>query len=212
VHAYAEDAKRGAAGNDLRRNSPDNYNIMAHPAIRIPVNSVPGPQPANGDYGEWTDHRIPDDRSAWHPLVRRFYDYWLEIAPPGRLPGRQHVQPENMAPWLSRLWLLDVYRDPLRFRCRLAGSEMVRSIGQEVTGAWLDEVHPKSATNPSSRERFRMVAELGRPCWRRGMPRWERRPEFRIVESCLVPLAADGRAVDKVMAVSVVFDTNGRVI
>ena len=36
-----------------------------------------------GDYGVWTDYHIPEDRSAWHPLVRRFYDYWVSVAPPG---------------------------------------------------------------------------------------------------------------------------------
>jgi hypothetical protein len=183
---------------------------MACSATDIPVIIASGSAPNDADYAEWTDHRIPDDRSDWHPLVQQFYAYWLSIAPPGALPGRQHVEPEKMTPWLSRLWLLDIYRDPLRFRCRLAGSELVRTLGHEVTGAWLDEVHPQSAANPSSRERFRILAELGRPSWRRGEPHWARQPDFRIVESCLVPLASDGRTPDKVMALSVMFDANGR--
>ena len=185
---------------------------MAYPAIDTHVNAAPGGRASGGDYGEWTHYRIPDDRSAWHTLTRQFYDYWLSIAPLGALPGRQHVAPELMTAWLSRIWLLDIHRDPLRFRCRLAGSEMVRSIGREVTGKWLDEVHPASVTDPDSRERFRIAAELGRPTWRRGTPRWARQPEFRIAESLFVPLAADGRTVDKLIAISVTFDTNGRLI
>ena len=183
---------------------------MAYPQIAVQFSGAPGG--LGGDYGDWTDHRIPADRTAWHPLTRQFYDYWLSIAPPGALPGRQHVMPERMAPWLSRLWMLDIFRDPLRFRCRLAGSDMVRSIGREVTGQWLDEVHPASVTDPDSRDRFRIVAELGRPTWRLGKPRWARQPEFRITESLLVPLAADGRIVDKILAVSVTFDIKGRLI
>jgi hypothetical protein len=183
---------------------------MACPVITIPADDAFRSVAADAAYDEWTDYRIPDDRSSWHPLTRQFYDYWLAIAPPGRLPGRQHVEPEKMTAWLSRLWLLDIFRDPLRFRCRLAGSEMVRSIGREVTGAWLEDVHPQSVFNPSSRARFRILAELGRPTWRRGIPRWARQPDYRIVESCLVPLAADGHTPDKVMALSVVFDVNGR--
>ena len=185
---------------------------MAYPTIDTPVNAAPGGGASGADYSEWTDHRIPDDRSSWHPLTGRFYDYWLSIAPPGALPGRQHVEPEGMAPWLSRLWMLDVYRDPLRFRCRLAGSDMVRSIGREVTGKWLDEVHPQSVTHKSSRDRLRIVAELGQPTWRRGTPRWPRQPEFRITESLILPLAGDGRTVDKVIAMSIAFDGNGRLI
>jgi hypothetical protein len=74
------------------------------------------------DFGEWTDYRVPHDRSAWHPLVRRFYEYWLAIGPEGQLPGRQHLAPEEMVPMLSRMWMLDVHRDPLRFRYRLYGT------------------------------------------------------------------------------------------
>jgi hypothetical protein len=164
------------------------------------------------DYGEWTDYRIPDDRSAWHPLAQQFYEYWLAAAPPGLLPGRQHIRPEEMIPFLSRLWLLDVHRDPLRYRCRLIGSDMARSIGRDVTGAWLDEVHPQSVNNPSSRDRFRLIAEQGRPTWRRGAPRWVREPDYRTVENCLVPLAADGRTVDKLLGMSVVFDADGKLL
>jgi hypothetical protein len=185
---------------------------MAYPKIDIQFKDATGGGAADSDYGDWTEYRIPDDRRAWHELTRRFYDYWLSIAPFGTLPGRQHVVPEQMKAWLSRVWLLDIYRSPLRFRCRLAGSDMVRSLGHEVTGRWLDEVHPLSVTQADSRDRFRVVAELGRPTWRRGAPRWARQPEFHLIESLLVPLAADGHTIDKIMAMSVTFDSNGRLI
>jgi hypothetical protein len=209
VHPGADDAKPDDDANDLPIKSSETFNAMAFPNIDIPAYDAPRRDPVDGDYGEWTGYRIPDDRGAWHPLVRQFYDYWLSIAPPGQLPGRRHVEPEKMIPWLSRLWLLDVFREPLRFRCRLVGSEMVRSIGREVTGAWLDEVHPESATNPASRDRFRFIVETGRPTWRRGAPHWRRPPDFPLVESCIVPLAGDGRTVDKILALSVVFQTGG---
>ena len=181
-------------------------------AFKSPGDAPSEPPASAVEYGEWTDYRVPDDRSEWHPLVRQFYDYWLHAAPPGRLPGRQQIRPEQMTPWLTRLWLLDVMHNPLRFRCRLVGSAMVRSLGRDVTGKWLDETHPQSVGNPSSRERFRIVAEQGRPTWRRGPPRWPREADYRTVESCLVPLAGDGIAVDKVMAISIGFDANGRLL
>jgi len=181
------------------------------PTSNLAFAAAPRPSEPNPDYGEWTNYQIPDDRSGWHPLVRRFYDYWLSVAPPGRLPGRQHISPDQMTPFLSKLWLLDIHRDPLRFRCRLIGSDMVRTLGGEVTGRWLDEVHPQSTVNPSSRERFRILAEQARPSWRRGLPHWVRAvPEYRVVESCLVPLAGDGVTVDIVMAMSMLFDGSGR--
>src|SRR5580704_11906069 len=99
---------------------------MAYQAIKLQFNSVIDDKAeAAADYGEWTGHRIPDDRSFWHPLVQQCYDYWLSTAPPGGLPGRQHIAPEKMAAWLSRLWLLDIHRDPLRYRLRVCGSAVV---------------------------------------------------------------------------------------
>ena len=111
-------------------------------------------------FGVWTDHHIPEDRSGWHPLVRRFYEHWLSIAPPGLLPGRQHIKPEGMVPMLSRLWMMDVHRDPLRFCYRLCGTSLVRSLNREVTGQWLDEIEPETVYNPIVRDRYRFVAGL----------------------------------------------------
>jgi hypothetical protein len=165
-----------------------------------------------GEFGPWTGYRLPEDRGDWHPLVRRFYEYWRSVAPSGALPGRQHIIPEDIAPLWPRLWMLDVFRNPLRYRYRLCGTEMVRSLGREVTGVWLDEVHPQLIANPESRERFRFMAETGCPTWRRGPPLWTHDPDHRAIETCIVPLAGDGRAVDKMLACSVLFDGEGRPI
>ena len=171
----------------------------------------PAPRPA-AEFGEWTGYHIPEDRNGWHPLVRRLYDYWRSLAPPGRLPGRQDLVPEDIAPLWSRAWMLDLFRDPLRYRYRLCGTEVVRSLGREVTGEWLDEVHPALIANPQSRERFRFMAETGRATWHRGLPLWTRDPRCFLTETLIVPLAGDGFVVDKMLAVSVVFDGAGRPI
>ena len=168
----------------------------------------PSPEP----FGVWTDHRIPEDRSGWHPLVRRFYEHWLSIAPPGKLPGRQHIEPENMVPMLSRLWMLDVHRDPLRYRYRLAGTALVRSLNREVTGQWLDEVEPETVSNPIVRDRYHFVVETGHPTWRRGPSFWDRDPLHRTIENCVAPLAADGKTVDIIIGLAVLFDPAGREI
>lgn len=167
---------------------------------------------AAGEFGEWTGYRLPDDRGAWHPLAERLYQYWLTVKPPGRLPGRQHIVPEDIAPLWSRLWLLDIVHRPLRYRYRFFGSELVRAFGSEVTGRWLDEVHPLLLANPLSRERFRFIAATGDPTWRRGPPLWGSYADYRTVETFIVPLASDGATVDKMLGVSVAFDMCGREI
>ena len=75
---------------------------------------------------------------------------------------------------MSRMWMLDVHRDPLRYRYRLCGTEMVRSLGREVTGIWLDEAHPQLIENPRfaravplyGRDRPGDLAAAGRRCGR----------------------------------------------
>lgn len=173
-----------------------------------PVSDAPG----TTDFGVWTGHRIPDDRSSWHPAVRRFYEYWRSVAPPGRLPGRQHILPEDIVPLLSRLWMLDVFRNPLRFRYRLVGTDITRSVRRELTGSWLDEAQPESVQNVNLRDRYRFILETGQATWRRGPTLWDRDPTHRWVENCLAPLATDGVTIDKIIAVSVILDANGREI
>src|ERR1700680_2088428 len=107
------------------------------------------------DFGDWTNPHIPEAEWGWHPMVRSLYEYWLWASPPGRLPGRRQVQPEDIAPLLPRLWMLHVHRNPLRFRSRLAGTHIVLSVGREFTGEWLDEVQPATVTNPMLRDRVR---------------------------------------------------------
>ena len=165
-----------------------------------------------GEYGVWTGYRIPEDRSGWHPMVGRFYEYCLSVTPAGRLPGRQDIHPEEIPGFLSRLFLLDVCRDPLRYRYRLCGTELVRSLGREVTGMWLDEAHPQVRENAASHERFRFMVETGKATWRKGPPLWTRHADHRTIETCIVPLATDGETVDKMMGFVVLFDSRGRPI
>jgi hypothetical protein len=165
--------------------------------------------PSAADHGVWTGYRIPDDRSSWHPAVRQFYEYWRSMAPPGRLPGRQHIRPEEIVPLLPRVFVLDVFRDPFRLRYRLAGTEVVRSVQCELTGRWVDEVQPETLTKPGLLDRYRFIVETGQPTWRRGPTLWSRDPKHYLTENCLVPLATDGETVDKIFAVTLVFTREG---
>ncbi len=163
--------------------------------LQLVVSDIASAKAAAGPgagYGVWTGYRIPEDCTGWHPLVRQFYEYCRSVTPEGRLPGRP------------------LCRDPLRFRYRLCGTELVRSLGREVTGLWLDEAHPQLGANPDSRERFRFMVETGSPTWRKGPRLWSRDPEHRVIETCIVPLAADGKTVDKMFGFCVLFDSRGR--
>jgi hypothetical protein len=164
------------------------------------------------NYGPWTDYRLPSDRSGWHPLCRDLLEYWEKIAPPGLLPGRQHLSPTDIPALLPRVWMLDVFRQPLRFRYRLVGTAEVRTLGRETTGQWLDEAHPEFLADPTLNGRFRFMVETGEPTWRRGPVRWGHDSEHRLVENCMVPLAADGSHVDIIFAISILYYQDGTLV
>ena len=161
------------------------------------------------DYGIWADHEIPDDRSTWQSLVAQCHDYWRGLAPLGRLPGRRDLWPGDMVAFLSHVWLLDVTRDPLRFRYRLIGTAEVRVLGADLTGRWLDEIHSETWDDPAVRDRLRFTAETGRPTWARSPVLWGPDRRHQIIENCLLPLAADGASVNMILACSVLCQSDG---
>jgi hypothetical protein len=163
----------------------------------------------------WVKCGPASDRSAWNPLLAKFFDYWLAIRPePGLLPGRQHFDPIDIPEVMPRIWLLDVVRDraQLRFRYRLVGTKEVETLEREVTGQWLDDVHPRLKENPALLHRFRIMAADGQPTYRKGPVNFAHKREHDLVENCMVPLAQDGRTVDIIAACSVFHPFAGRKI
>ena len=136
------------------------------------------------------------------PKIRALYAYWRSIHPlAGGLPGRQHFDPIDVPALLRWLWLIDVQREPLRFRYRLVGTEQVRVMKRDPTGLWLDEAHPlfvASETYPQ------FVAAFDGHCgYRRGQPLFHLPRELVSMERLLLPLAQDGATVDMILAITI---------
>ncbi|WP_374298715.1 PAS domain-containing protein [Ferrovibrio sp.] len=74
--------------------------------------------------------------------LRRLYGLWREAHAHGlRAPGRAFVDPLRLRFMIGMIVLMDVQPEPLRFRYRLVGTEVVDHLGVELTGSWLDQ-HP----------------------------------------------------------------------
>jgi hypothetical protein len=146
------------------------------------------------------------DRQDWHPLVRTLHDYWRQIARPGGLPGRQHMDPLDIPDLLPRIWLLDVVQPGPRFRFRLVGSRIADRLGYDPTGEWLEDALLDYESNPSLTDRYRATVESGRPTYRLGPQRLTRTRDFEFVENIFLPMAEDGRTVDMLMALSVLVE------
>jgi hypothetical protein len=137
------------------------------------------------------------------PRLRRLYDYWRSAHPrSGGLPGRQHLDPCDLAPLLRWIWMMDVHRDPLRFRYRLLGTEQVNAMGRDFTGRWLDEAHDQFLSSVSHAQYLESV-ERGEIGYLKGSPPYHVTKDFMQVERLLVPLARNGRDVDILLAITI---------
>ena len=151
---------------------------------------------------------VPPNRDALHPTLRLVHDYWRRMHPAAGLPGRQHLDPADIAAALPHVWLMEVHRDPLRLKYRLVGTAITEIAGRELTGQWLDEVHPGVTIFSDAVARLVHNAE---PMWQRGKPTvMLAHKELIQVERLLLPLAADGRTVDMILACSAFYDSAGR--
>lgn len=154
--------------------------------------------------------RLPDNCNA---CIRELSDYWLRLksgaAPGARLPDRRDFDPLGLsaACW-SGLWLLTVVRDPIRFRVRLAGTDIVRFFGSDLTGQWVDAAFP-DFENSDEFKQFHQCISGAAPVfntikassatldWRHAKQEW--RDEALAVEQICLPFSADGDAVDALL-------------
>jgi len=129
----------------------------------------------------------------------RMRDYLAGVAPPGKLPGRQHIDPLAIRALLSFTNLVDIERKDgnIRFRFRLIGTLQSTAAGREISGQYLED-----AVLPEYLERIRgnMMAalETREAVYDRfGMPHPGR--DFIDTERVYFPLARDGETVDMLL-------------
>lgn len=77
---------------------------------------------------------IPSD------LLQRMLAYWQSKCGGHAMPARADIDPVEFAWGLGNVSLLDVERDPLQFRYRLAGSKLTRIMEVDLTGRSIDDI------------------------------------------------------------------------
>jgi hypothetical protein len=70
--------------------------------------------------------------------LRRLLRGW-ETRRHGRFPRRADIDPSDFRYILGAMSIFEVYREPIRFRVRLHGTDMVRRLGYDLTGKFVDE-------------------------------------------------------------------------
>jgi hypothetical protein len=153
-------------------------------------------------------HFSDSEKARWHPMLRRMHDYWLAKHPVTGLPGRKHISPHEFPDALPWVWMLDVHRDPLRFRYRLVGTGLVRMLKREPTGMWIDEAHPDFAAT-GQLDRYAEIVHQRAPQYRKGAPLFAHNQDFASVERLMLPLASDGNTVDILINTTIFFRKSG---
>jgi hypothetical protein len=142
----------------------------------------------------------------FEPLAPRFRwmrDYLKRVAPPDRLPGRQHLDPGLLQDVLRFMNFVEVLREGqgegagLRFRFRTIGAVQGVIAGRDITGKYLED-----AVVPSFVERIRRnmttAVERRAPVYDAfAMPHPAR--DFIDSERVYYPLASDGETIDQLL-------------
>ena len=151
---------------------------------------------------------VPPDCDA---RIHRVLAYWQSIRPaPDRLPGRQHVEPSDLAELLRWVWLVDVQREPPRFRYRLIGTGHRQVMGKDFTGRWIDDVFPDFPQMQGYADFLAVMAGELRHMRRR--PEFPVGEKFVAMERLLLPLARDGVTVDMMLGFTLFTRADGTTV
>ncbi len=138
-----------------------------------------------------------------HPKIRALLEHWRALRTPQGLPGRHHLDAAAIPGLLPYIWMLDVVRDPLRYRFRLVG-EAQRAAGSPIRpGMWMHELHEGGRLPELIRASLELVVTKGEPDWYRGKPSMPHIEHIVGLERLSLPLASDGREVDVVLNATV---------
>lgn len=125
------------------------------------------------------------------PLLLRLHGHWADRCRDGRLPARSQFDPVDMRWAMGSIFLVEARPELEDFRYTLIGSEIVRNAGVDNSGRLVSEVF--GATGLAL---YREIRDERRPIRVHGPMHW-RNKLYRGHETLILPLADDGRTVDR---------------
>jgi len=137
-----------------------------------------------------------------NPRFRRLAEYLAAKASPGKLPGRQHIDPAeiaDLAPYITLIDVVQTEQGSRRYRVRLMGTEVAELIGSDLTGKYIDDAIPSPVRDKLLREYGEAVrTKLPQP--RRAKMTAPGREHVNY-ERVAFPLASDGENVDMLILI-----------
>jgi hypothetical protein len=128
--------------------------------------------------------------------LRRLRALWNEKRGAHFAAARADMDPATLRFILGNVLLVDVLREPLRFRYRLVGTNLVGRLGFDLTGKLVDE-HPEPEFRQTALKVYHQLIETRVPYQGRFDQAFDGRT--RRFEVLLLPLSSDGAAIDMVL-------------
>ena len=134
--------------------------------------------------------------------LQEIYAYWDSKRRGRLMPSRADIDPADLKPHLPQIVLLDVERDPLRFRYRLVGTEVTRvrrgTNKSDPTGTYVDEVTHHQGTS-AVLAHYRRVVQERKPSLDHGTYTPDPDRPWARFTRLVMPLARDGETVDMLL-------------
>ncbi|MHA1523559.1 MAG: PAS domain-containing protein [Alphaproteobacteria bacterium] len=132
------------------------------------------------------------------PEQRQLYDYWCDRAGARKMPSRTEIKPGDIPDLLPLLSLIDVERDPNRYRVRLAGTSLYDVYAGEITGKYVDELGWGRGQD-YWQAAYRRVADVACPA--QGIVKAPSQISDHLVQFWLrLPMSRDGHQVDMILS------------
>ena len=135
-----------------------------------------------------------DNLTLGAPMLRRLYADWQSLRHNNLIPRRADFDPMSLRYALGKLSLIEVSRDPLRFKTRVHGTGLAQHLGYEFTGKFLDEA-PDTKYYRLVNAHFTDVVTHRRPSFGRLTSETQHPPVLEN-EALVLPLSHDGERVD----------------
>ncbi len=133
--------------------------------------------------------------------LRRLLRHWLECRGGAVAPKRSAIDPTAIGPILSSVWLCDYEPADRRFRMRLAGEEINRLYGRNVTQCYFEEIIAPALLSDVM-QRYRRVVEQP-AIMHCGGHIYLASNRSEVGERLVLPLADDSGAIRHVIGASV---------
>ncbi len=134
------------------------------------------------------------------PMNETVFAYWRARAGANSIPARGDIDPIiDLRHLVQHLFLVDVERDPLRFRFRLVGTEIVNHVGKDMTGKYLDELVEYDAQYARVKPDYETTVKFRTATISPVRFLTKDSKHYINYERLLLPLSEDGREVDMIL-------------